>query len=164
MITGFLQRIRGVIGSAIIWAVLWIPVGFVFGLYRFGNLGRGDVLGGLVPFLAYSMMVFGIWGAITGAIFGLALLAFERGRSIGELSRRRVFLWGALASVAFPGVLVLPTLTDGLVLASLLDVAVPLSIAAILGGGSAIATLHTARREARALPTNDSSRGSLTRA
>ena len=73
-------------------------------------------------------------GAITGAVFSLLLVAFERGRRLSEIGALRAAVWGVLAAV----ILRLMQLTD-----------VHLSNSAVVAAASGAVSVALARRHGR---------------
>jgi hypothetical protein len=90
---GFLRRLRGIIGTALTWAV-----GFVafFGLTRI-LVGDWSVLS------ASGIASLGIVGFIMGSVFSGILILIEGRRSLLDLSLRRVALWGAAGGLVVLG-------------------------------------------------------------
>ena len=110
-----LRRLRGVLGAALIWAVLWIPLGVAVGLVRYARTPPYDLITDVnappqyppaFPIVARETLAFMIWGAIVGLFFAVILLAAERRRTIHELSTRRFAIWGVVAALGFPVVLI----------------------------------------------------------
>jgi hypothetical protein len=73
-------------------------------------------------------------GAITGVVFALLLLAFERGRPLTEIGALRAAMWGVLAAA----ILRLVELTD-----------VHFSNSAVVGAASGALSVALARRRGR---------------
>ena len=114
-----LRRLRGLVGASLMWAVLWVPLGILFGVVRYLRTPPSDVFGALevpprppaLPIIAGSTIGFAVWGAIVGFIFAVTLLAAERKRTLQQLSARRMALWGAVAAAALPVAVVVIELT-----------------------------------------------------
>lgn len=83
------------------------------------------------------------WGIACGLAFGLVILAGERTRGFGQLSARRVTVWGALAGAAFPALLSVRPILSG---ASASYFAVIVGASAIAGGLWARGAMAMARR------------------
>ena len=94
---GFLRRLRGIIGTALTWAV-----GFVafFGLTRI-LAGDWSVLS------ASGVTSLAIVGFLMGSVFSGILILIEGRRSLLDLSLKRVALWGAVGSLMVLGVFTL---------------------------------------------------------
>jgi len=89
----FLRRIRGVIGTGVIWALGWAGI--------FGVLGA--ILGAYsVPRLAF---IGGFMGFIAGSAFGVILSITEHGHRLKDLRLWRMALWGGLGGVLVAGAL-----------------------------------------------------------
>ena len=97
-----LRRLRGIAGTALLWAVPW-------------SLILGAVVAITVTFLRVylsPLQAFGqgaltgfTWGLAAGALFGSALMLGEQGRGLAQLTRTRSALWGALAGIWFPALI-----------------------------------------------------------
>jgi hypothetical protein len=110
-----LRRLRGVLGAALIWAVLWIPLGVAVGVIWYARTPPYDLITDVnappqyppaLPIVAQETLAFMIWGAVVGIFFAVILLAAERRRTIHELSTRRFAAWGVVAALALPVVLI----------------------------------------------------------
>ena len=94
-----LRRLRGVLGTALIWALAWLPLGFLVPLLR-----------GAPPECLYCPTAWFIrflvtwvgWGAVSGVLFAVVLMRAERSRSLGELSLPRTATWGAVGTIGLP--------------------------------------------------------------
>jgi len=96
----FLKWLRGVLGTAAVWAFGFGAVGAVVtGLSGYGLLGM------LTAFLPNAVCGFVLGGTFAG-IFSLA----ERRRSLADISTLRVGIWGALGTIVLA-----PGMTTGLV-------------------------------------------------
>jgi hypothetical protein len=113
---GFLKRLRGVIKTGLMWAVVSVAYFSPF-----------EVLGGRAESLWIGIPFFAGFGFIMGGAFAAILSLAERHRRLEDLSLWRVALWGALGGLVFlggatlvfrapepMGWLVLPLLTAGL--------------------------------------------------
>jgi hypothetical protein len=110
-----LRRLRGILVAALMWAVLWIPLGVAVGLIRYARTPPYDLITDVnaplqyppaFPIVAQTTLGFVIWGAVVGLFFAVFLLAGERQRAIHELSTRRFAAWGVVAALALPVVLI----------------------------------------------------------
>jgi hypothetical protein len=142
-----LRRLRGILGTAVVWAIVWGALGAVFlaaqslwehlehDPYRTPSYGQ---------LLARGFLIFSIWGAVSGAVFALALALAERKRSVSDLSMRRVATWGALGGVTLPliGIVVMPYIGPS----TWMFVAQILGATGLLGAGCAAGTLALVRR------------------
>ena len=91
-----LRKLRGALGTAVTWAVVWALGGFAFAtlLYvRVDGVGYGPFL----DFAGGAALTLGLWGLASGALFSGALATIHRRRSLGELKTARVGLWGGFA-------------------------------------------------------------------
>ena len=90
------RRLRGLLGLAAVGAVAWefllVILLVVTPIFS----------GGAVPWrrLPQVALGYGAVGAACGILFGLILLLMERKRAFGDLTIRRVALWGALGSIS----------------------------------------------------------------
>ena len=150
------RRIRGLLGTALSWAMLWLTIGASLAVYD------GDLAALGFRFVAWFAGFFGVCGAVGGGVFALLLAAAERSRSVDELSKFRVTMWGLFGGLAIPGLF---AIVLNRVLPIQLDMSVlSFAITAALGAGSAAGTLALARRAPHQLPPKSSDAGSLTRA
>jgi hypothetical protein len=139
-------KIRGIVGSAVTWALAWIPLGLVLS-------GIGVLTGGLWPigtldFIVRATLTFGAYGALSGAIFGTAVAVAERRHRLRDIPRWRFAVLGVLAALAPPALAAV--LVPGPSFFSGMSV-VALGLVGVLGGATSTATLAMARR-ADALP------------
>jgi hypothetical protein len=143
------RRVRGVLGMALLWGASWALVGLtiVSVALRFvparTYLPRDIVL--------QNTLGWGVFGAISGAVFAIALsLAERRARSLDALSAERVSAWGAIGGAVLPlamlpvwAVILPAAVRPGLVIVTL---------GGVLGAASATASLRLARRGRESLP------------
>ena len=85
---GFLRRLRGIIGTALTWAVGFAFLGTVIGVLR----GEWDVILTVIPGNASV-------GFFFGSVFAVVLSFVERHRRLEDLSIPRIGLWGALTAL-----------------------------------------------------------------
>lgn len=97
-----LRRLRGIAGTALLWALPWAAIlGIVAAVAAY-------VLGAqLGPFRAFSQgALTGLyWGLASGALFGSALMLAEQNRGFTGLTRIRSAIWGAVAGMWFPALM-----------------------------------------------------------
>jgi len=94
------RKIRGLVGTAVTWAVGWAVAGF--GLIAIPLLaGRGAA-----PFwriaLSFAAVV-GVSGAVVGTLFSIVLGSVHGRRTLDELKPVRMALWGGLAGLVTAG-------------------------------------------------------------
>jgi hypothetical protein len=137
---GLLRRLRGVIGTAVTWALGWGAV------YAVIQVGLKLIFGHTMSILLLAFMG-SILGLISGGSFAIILSIAERHRTFDQLSLKRVALWGAVGGAALVLVAV-PQLMGGGIPAGrvVADLILPLSVTTLLGAGSAPATVAIARR------------------
>ncbi len=141
---GAVRRLRGILIAAIIWAIVWLPLGLaLLGLRR---RSPGDCVYCPADFVIRFLGIWTLWGALSGAIFAVVLAVAERRRTLAELSFARVAVWGAIGSLALPGALTIADLMQSAFPSEWRFVLTALGIAAALGAGCAAATLALARR------------------
>jgi hypothetical protein len=96
------RRLRGIAGTAVLWAVPWALI-----LGSAASLAArilGVRLGPARAFTQGALTGF-FWGMAAGALFASALMLAEQKRGFGQLTRLRGTLWGALAGVWFPAMI-----------------------------------------------------------
>jgi hypothetical protein len=146
----FLRRMRGVVVSSVIWAVIW------------GLAGTSIVLSHVLRYdprqstelwqvFARATLSFAFLGGFSGAVFAVVLAAFERRRTLDELAMGRVALWGALGGMALPLVAVAATVSQIWSLDILGPMLLLCTMMGGLGAGCATVTLALARRPASAV-------------
>ena len=126
----WLKRIRGAVGTALLWAAGWSGVGLVFALLGlFGTLAPAEY--------AVFAGVFAVMGFISGAAFSAVLGIAEGRRTFDEMSLPRFAGWGALGGVLLQLVMV--------GLGQPISV-VMIGLSALMASGSAAGSLALARR------------------
>ena len=139
------RRLRGILGSAIVWALVWLPIGVLLPLLR---SSRSVTCLYCPPywFLTFLATWTG-WGAFSGAVFAMLLIVAGGRGGLEQLSMRRVAIQGAIGAVVLPLALIVAVMIqeqgdyEEWVFA-----VVTLSLAGLLGAGCASATLALARR------------------
>jgi len=98
--SAILRRARGVIGTSLTWATVWLVVTSPIVLLQWQR-GNVDVE---LPIWALGMTFFlmAAWGAACGALFALIMMLLERRRGWAGLKLARVAAWGAAAGLAVP--------------------------------------------------------------
>jgi len=144
-----LRRLRATLSIALIWALVWLPMGLALALYADSRPAQpSDVISRPVS-IPLFVTAWTAWGAVSGAAFALVLAVTERRRTIANLSTLRTAIWGALGAVALP---LLLTVIDvvrtpvGLRGYSWQFPLLILAVSATLGAACATATLTLARR------------------
>jgi len=139
-----LRRIRGLVGTALMWGVVGAAVGVGAFLIRYRPWPPSAI------HWSRALVVFGMWesaaamwGIACGLAFGLVLLASERTRHFSQLSTRRVTLWGALAGAAFPMLISIRPILSG---ASVMFFGMIVGASAVAGALWARGTMAIARR------------------
>jgi hypothetical protein len=142
-----LRRIRGVLGSALLWATTW---GFAGGLFYAVagatwtiEAGHRVSLGAIAPYVFMGAIFLAIYGGLSGAVFSLILALIERGRTIEDLTIRRMAGVGALgaATVLLTNLLAMYFMEGGLPG----DTILALLMMSLLGAGCAAVSLSLAR-------------------
>ncbi len=124
-----LKRVRGVLGTAFTWAIVWIGLG----------AGIGALAGFNLSFLLRMALNSSVAGFIAGASFAVILSVAERNHSLEDLSLRRVALWGAVGGLLLSAI----PMAFGVPVPYLLG---PLVINVGIGAGMASGSVVMARR------------------
>jgi hypothetical protein len=94
-----LRKLRGLMGVGVTWGTLWAGIGAVIGLVV--GLVSPELLQWGNPIGDWALGM-GLYGFVSGVGFGTLLSAGEGRKTIGDLSLKRVALWGVLGSAAVP--------------------------------------------------------------
>ena len=148
-----LRRLRGLLGTAVLWAcggaALYIAFRLAlapFAEVRLHGIGRGALFCGKA-------------GAIAGAIFAMFVIRFGRGQPLEALSTRRFAWWGAAAGVLLPAAIVALYLGGrGNPPGGWIGTVMLLATTAAAGRGIAVGSLRAARAD-RTLPADARSEG-----
>ena len=142
-----LRRIRGILGTALLWGCAWAGFGLLFGVVVWVLRNPATFVFPLWRFTAMQGLFWGIWGSVSGGVFAALMIVAERQSTLSTLSTRRIAAWGALGGFSLPllsyGLLVL---TRGPVLGALGPTAIAAGIASVLGAGMAAGHLSLPRR------------------
>ena len=157
------RRVRGVLVTALVWAVAWLPVGLIVGVIRALAIQLPEVW--LTPGMRLSIfleivgvltLTWMIWGAISGALFAVLVALLERRREVDTLSSRRTVIWGALGAMALPTTILLIVLAEAPGFTLIQPAVWTLSISAAQGAVCAFGTLALAQRgQNRLAPSSD---------
>ena len=136
-----LRRARGILGTALVWCIAWLAMGSAIGLYaRLRTSPAVDA-----RFVAWMAAAWALWGAVSGALFALTVLAGERRRTLAQLSVWRVATWGALGALGLPVIFLCFVWAAGGAV-TWQGVVVTLPTSAALGAACAAGTLTLAQR------------------
>ncbi len=95
----FLRKCRGVLGIGVTWAVAWAAIfaalSIVVGIIDPDSIDQGEGPLGLAR-------IGGIFGFISGIVFGATLALADGRKVLSKLSVGRAALWGAIGTAAFP--------------------------------------------------------------
>ncbi|MBS1787918.1 MAG: hypothetical protein JST85_09365 [Acidobacteria bacterium] len=94
-----LRKLRGVVGISLIWGILWAVI---FGVLAtiIGIVDPDSIDPGEEP--AIIGLMGGVFGLVSGVVFGALLAVAENGREFRNFSLLRAALWGMLSSAVFP--------------------------------------------------------------
>lgn len=139
-VSQWLKRVRGALGTGVLWAVAWAPIAIIVGTKIIDPDDSMDEM---------WFMVGALPGFLSGVAFSMLVSKFARHRKLSDLSIARVGGWGAMAGAAIG---VLPFIlgdTGGRPWLGL--AAAVISTFALVSAGSAAGTLalaqHAERRE-----------------
>lgn len=147
-----LRRLRATLTIALLWALVWLPIGLALALYAGSRSPQPSHVISRPVSIPLFVTAWTVWGALSGAAFAVVLALTERRRTIENLSTSRIAIWGALGAVALP---LLLTAIDvvrtpvGLRGYSWRFPLLILAVSAALGAACATATLALARRSTR---------------
>ena len=103
-----LRKVRAILFTALLWGFLWSLVGAGIGVVRWWRNDLIDVIGpppGVILSIIGGIAVrWGMLGAINGALFAIVLALAEKRGSIATMSLARFALWGAVATVVVPAI------------------------------------------------------------
>ncbi len=139
--TRYTRRIRGILGTGLVWGALGGIIGVVGGV-----IGAMTDPGTLAEWLLSLGLGFSGFGFLAGSGFAAVLSLLEGRTTMEELSRGRAAAWGGLAGFILPLTLV-AALSGGALplLPAVASATVFGGITALLGAG----TVHIARSRAR---------------
>lgn len=133
---GILRRLRGIVGTGLIWAVGWAGINLGLGV---AVILMGTPLGNLSPIVLAGI----IQGFFAGSAFAVILSITERRHALDELSLQRVALWGGIGGM----ILLLPAIPFLVPIGSPMNtILVPLVIDGLIGAGFASGSVALARR------------------
>ena len=140
-----LRRARGVFVTGVLWAILWGVLGCAVVLtLDISQSGPSEL--SRARLILVALTFFGVWGAVSGSVFAIALTVAERQRSIEDLSMGRVALWGAVGGATIPAVGTAASVLGGAASRLQPDLIVLFAITSLLGSLCSAATLALARR------------------
>lgn len=144
-----LRRLRALLLTATLWAVVWALAGALVALLHWGlfPLEGFERLRALPNYLGTYGIDLGIAGFLCGAGFGALLVGAERNRTIAELSHHRIATWGGIAGAVMPvGFLVLLKLAFDVGLPPVIPMEVVTFCSGVMGAAAAAGSLAAARR------------------
>lgn len=131
------------------WAAAWLPIGGALAVYAAARPPQpSDLLSRPIAVLPF-LLVWTLWGGVSGAAFSIILAFRGRRRTLGELSAVRTAAWGALGSMTAPAVAIIVEVVSGPLSLHLYDWRLPVAImtlSGVLGAVCASLTLALARR------------------
>ena len=94
------RRLRGIIGTALTWSAAFGLV--TVGVALVSLLALKPGIG--VPWRIYgaAVLMWSVWGFVSGATYAGLLIALERKRTLSELSWGRLAVWGVVAGAIAP--------------------------------------------------------------
>ena len=142
-----LRRLRGVLGTAVLWSLAWAPLGIAWSFTAWitaGKTARGEW--GPFPPVLGPMIMCAFWGFIGGALFAITLSLFGRRESrIARLRPARVALIGGIAGAVLP--LAYAGLGTALGIASYAPNMLLIGLCAVVGAGVASTALRIAQHK-----------------
>ncbi len=151
-----LRKLRGALGTALIWAVVWAVGGLAVAtlLYMTTDVA---VLGPFWELAPGYALRYGLWGLVGGALFSGALATVHGRRTLGELRPAWASLWGGLAGLLIgAGVVGSLVATGTIPFRSELDgVALALSVFGGIGAATAVGTIMLAQKGTKEIESSD---------
>ena len=149
-----LRKLRGVLGTALTWAVAWMVGGFALltFVYVVGPGLDGLPFWEVAPVLAFRS---GVWGLISGGLFSGVLATIHRRHKLGDLSPLWMGLWGALAGLLIPSGVLGLVVASGAISLSPEIVGSQLFIFGGLGVGTAVGTIMLAQVGEKEIESSD---------
>ena len=142
-----LRKLRGFLGVGITWGAAWGAIGGLIGLGIMLVNPAGSVF--VNPVLGWALGI-GAYGVISGFGFAALLSINDGEKLLGQLSLKRVAVWGVLGAAAVPLAFgAAGSFTAG---TTLIDVLGAIGVTGLLGGLSAPASVGIARRAELAEP------------
>lgn len=137
------RRIRAAVVFAGLWAVVWSAAAALMGIMLVAAKGG-------VPIAWWQVALFfakvgGGVGALSGAVFSIALMGTAHADSVDALATKRIGLIGGVAGAALPlGILVVTTIFSGGT--GIIAAALVAGFGAVVGSGLAVGSLALARQ------------------
>lgn len=139
--SGFLRKIRGLLGIGAFWGTTWAAIGAAVG-WAIGRVSP-EVWLFSNPIVEWALGI-GLYGVVSGIGFGALLSLREARKRVGEISLGRAARWGVLGAAAVPPLFgLLGTFPAG---TTLLDVLGAIGVTGFLGGLFASTSIAIARR------------------
>jgi hypothetical protein len=142
------RRLRGVLGTALVWGVGWSAIGLGAGWLQVVALRLAGISIPMAPARLVILVAlrWAVFGVVAGSIFALALwYVGRRAGSLAALSPRRAAAWGAGAGVVLP-LCVVALLAAGGAAVPLAAVLMLVVTGGVFGAGTAAGTVAVARR------------------
>jgi len=144
--------LRAVLGTALLWGVLWLFPGVALGVYRILTLQIGMPIRVGLSVVGTWAVLWAIWGAASGAGFAVALAVAERHGSFAQLTFRRFASLGAIGALTPSAIFLTVAWFQSAFAALLVPFTFVLSLSGILGATSAVGTFALARRVPSGVP------------
>ena len=146
------RRTRAITVVAGTWGTAWAAFGGMLGILTCLRPPGNGIPNAAAPLwtnlgaIIQQAARMGEYGAVSGLLFAILLLTFERRGGLHTVSRPRTLGWGVLAGVGWIGVdVIVEFMRSGHILS---DVPAALATLAFLAGASAYATIRLAQRTA----------------
>lgn len=148
--TSTARRVRGILGTGLVWAVCWAALGL--GIGAASLVVPNPAFRAFVRIFDAPLPALGVPGFVGGVFYASVLAVAARRRRFADLSVPRVAAWGAVAGVmlgALPMTIGTPASERPLVPAAVALI----GLGAAFCAASAAMSLMLARRAERAVPT-----------
>jgi hypothetical protein len=142
------RRLRGLVGSAVTWALGYTPFALAIAAVQ------GSFVGTPLRLVVGAAVSWAVYGALCGVVFGTLTMVAEGGRRVDQVSVWRAGLWGMISAGLLPSLSIVAAVVTGrlpLIPAAMTSVIPYLLMGAGFGCAYSAGIMQLARRGAPAL-------------